>query len=291
MEPMLRRLIGEDIAIQIVQQEAIGHITADSGQLEQILLNLCLNSRDAMPDGGVLKIETATVQSDHPDVPVTGFDTDSLVMLCVTDTGQGMDDHTKEHIFEPFFTTKPEGKGTGLGLSTVYGIVKQSGATIAVESAVGRGTTFRIYFPRTDAELTPADESPIRLSGSESLLLVEDDRAVRELVDRILSKRGYKVTVAADGREALRAFVAAPDQIDMVVTDLIMPGMSGRELVQAISQIRPNLKALYVSGYTEDEIIRRGLHDPRVALLHKPFTADVLAEKVRSTLDAGRSSA
>ena len=291
MEPMLRRLIGEDIAIQIVQQESIGHITADSGQLEQILLNLCLNSRDAMPDGGVLKIETANVRPDSPDVPATGFDANSLVLLCVTDTGQGMDDHTKERIFEPFFTTKPEGKGTGLGLSTVYGIVRQSGATITVESAPGRGTTFRIYFPRTDAELTPSDESPVRLSGSERLLLVEDDRAVRELVERILRERGYKVTAAADGKEALRAFVAAPDQIDMVVTDLIMPGMSGRELVQAVSQIRPDLKALYVSGYTEDEIIRRGLHDPQIALLHKPFTADVLAEKVRLTLDARRSSA
>lgn len=291
MEPMLRRLIGEDILIQIVQAESLGHITADSGQLEQILLNLCLNSRDAMPDGGVLKIETSHLAPGSPDVPGTGFDSSNLVSLCVSDTGQGMDDHTKEHIFEPFFTTKPEGKGTGLGLSTVYGIVKQSGATISVESALGRGTSFRIYFPRTEAELTPIEPSPARHSGCETVLLVEDDRAVRDLVERILKERGYKVIATADGKEALHRLVEAPDQIDIVVTDLIMPGMSGRELIQAISQIRPDLKALYVSGYTEDEILRRGLHDPRVALLHKPFTADVLANKVRSILDARLPSA
>ena len=286
MEPMLRRLIGEDISVQIVQDASIAHITADSGQLEQIVLNLCLNARDAMPDGGVLRIETATVRADNPDVPGTGLDANDLVALCVSDTGQGMDDRIKEHIFEPFFTTKPEGKGTGLGLSTVYGIVKQSGATITVESALGRGTTFRIYFPRTDADLTPVEARPARQNGSERLLLVEDDRGVRDLVERILKERGYQVIAAGDGKEALRAFAAAPDKIDMVVTDLIMPGMSGRELVDAISQIRPGLKALYVSGYTEDEIIRRGLHDSRVELLHKPFTADVLADKVRSALDA-----
>ena len=290
MEPMLRRLIGEDISVQIVQEPSIGHITADPGQLEQILLNLCLNSRDAMPDGGVLRIETANVRSDNPDVAGISFDASNLVALCVTDTGQGMDDHTKEHIFEPFFTTKPEGKGTGLGLSTVYGIAKQSGATITVESAVGRGTTFRIYFPATEAELTAPDAAPTRHCGSERVLLVEDDAAVRELVERILKQRGYEVIATADGKEALRAFAAAPDKIDMVVTDLIMPGMNGRELVQAIYQIRPGLKALYVSGYTEDEIVRRGLDDPRVDLLHKPFTADVLASKVRSALDSDRLS-
>jgi PAS domain S-box-containing protein len=291
MEPMLRRLIGEDILIQIVEQEELAHITADSTQLEQILLNLCLNSRDAMPDGGVLKIETAHVRDDNPDVASTGFDARNLVQLCVSDTGEGMDDHTKEHLFEPFFTTKPEGKGTGLGLSTVYGIVKQSGATITVDSALGLGTTFRIYFPRTDAELSPPETRPIRHQGSERLLLVEDDRSVRELAERIFRECGYKVTATADGKEALRAFAAQPDQIDMVVTDLIMPGMSGRELVQALHQIRPGLKAVYMSGYTEDEIVRRGLHDPSVALLHKPFTADVLVDKVRSVLDARPSSA
>jgi CheY-like chemotaxis protein len=291
MEPMLRRLIGEDILIQIVEQEELAHITADSTQLEQILLNLCLNSRDAMPDGGVLKIETAHVRDDNPDVASTGFDARNLVQLCVSDTGEGMDDHTKEHLFEPFFTTKPEGKGTGLGLSTVYGIVKQSGATITVDSALGLGTTFRIYFPRTDAELSPPETRPIRHQGSERLLLVEDDRSVRELAERIFRECGYKVTATADGKEALRAFAAQPDQVDMVVTDLIMPGMSGRELVQALHQIRPGLKAVYMSGYTEDEIVRRGLHDPSVALLHKPFTADVLVDKVRSVLDARPSSA
>ncbi|HJP85809.1 MAG TPA: PAS domain S-box protein [Gemmatimonadaceae bacterium] len=291
MEPMLRRLIGEDISVQIIPDDSIGHIMADSGQLEQVLLNLSLNSRDAMPDGGVLRIETSSVRPDNPDIVGTRLDPSNLVALSVSDTGEGMDEHTREHIFEPFFTTKPEGKGTGLGLSTVYGIVKQSGATITVDSEPGRGTTFRIYFPRTEAELAPGEVVPTRRSGSERLLIVEDDRAVRQLVERILKERGYRVIAAADGREALHAFVAAPDQIDMVLTDLIMPGMSGRELIQAISQIRPDLKALYMSGYTEDEIIRRGLHDPRADLLHKPFTADMLADKVRSTLDARPSSA
>jgi two-component system cell cycle sensor histidine kinase/response regulator CckA len=290
MEPMLRRLIGEDILVQIVPQEELGRITADSGQLEQILLNLALNSRDAMPEGGVLQIETANV-SPAESGPQSGGSGDApLVMLRVSDTGQGMDEYTREHLFEPFFTTKPEGKGTGLGLSTVYGIVKQSGATITVDTAPGRGTSFRIYFPRTDAELSATEPRPLRQEGSERLLLVEDDRSVRELAERMFRDRGYKVLATAEGKEALRAFAAAPDQIDLVITDLIMPGMSGRELAQALHQIRPDLKTLYVSGYTEDELIRRGLHDPSTAFLHKPFTADVLVDKVRSLLDAPRSS-
>ena len=286
-EKMLRRLIGEDIHVQFVQQEGLGRITADSGQLEQVLLNLCLNSRDAMPDGGVLKIETANMTSVGGVRRSPTADDADLVMLCVSDTGQGMDQNTQQHLFEPFFTTKAEGKGTGLGLSTVYGIVKQSGATIAVDTGIGKGTTFRIYFPRTDAELSEGEASPVMKGGSERLLLVEDDKSVRELAARIFKERGYRVTVTADATEALRAFAAAPDQIDVVVTDLIMPGMSGRELVQAVHQIRPGLKALYISGYTEDEIIRRGLHDPGVAFLQKPFTADVLVHAVRSLLDDG----
>ncbi|HET6760481.1 MAG TPA: response regulator, partial [Gemmatimonadaceae bacterium] len=290
MEPMLRRLIGEDILIQIVQEEDLGHIVADSGQLEQILLNLSLNSRDAMPDGGVLRIKTANVSAAAAGLS-TAIDASELVMLYVSDTGQGMDDHTRDRIFEPFFTTKPEGKGTGLGLSTVYGIVKQSGATITVDTALGRGTAFRIYFPRTRAELSAPQAAPVRQQGSERLLLVEDDRSVRELAERIFRDRGYRVKATADGSEALRVFAAAPHEIDMVVTDLIMPGMSGRELVQALHQIRPDLKALYVSGYTEDEIIRRGLHDPSVAFLQKPFTADELVEKLQSLLEVSPPSA
>jgi PAS domain S-box-containing protein len=286
MERMLRRLIGEDILVQVVQPESLGHITADSGQLEQVLLNLCLNSRDAMPEGGVLTIETANVSSADAGIPARNVEVSTFVLLCVSDTGEGMDDQIRDHIFEPFFTTKPAGKGTGLGLSTVYGIVKQSGATITVDSALGRGTSFRVYFPRTGAELSAPQIRPLRHEGSERLLLVEDDRSVRELAGRIFRERGYKVTVTADGKEALRAFAEAPHEVDIVVTDLIMPGMNGRELVQALHQIRPELKALYVSGYTEDEIIRRGLHDPTTAFLQKPFTADELINKVRSLLDA-----
>lgn len=284
-DKMLRRLIGEDIHVQFVQQEGLGRITADSGQLEQILLNLCLNSRDAMPEGGILKIETANMVSSGGLRRTVNPEEADLVLLCVSDTGEGMDENTREHLFEPFFTTKPEGKGTGLGLSTVYGIVQQSGATINVDTAPGQGTTFRIYFPRTDAELTDVEAGPVAQHGNERLLLVEDDKSVRELAGRIFRERGYRVTVAADAAEALRAFAAAPDQIDLVVTDLIMPGMSGRELVQALHRIRPNLRALYVSGYTEDEIVRRGLEDPGVAFLQKPFTADVLVSRVRSLLD------
>ena len=285
MEPMLRRLIGEDIVVHIVQDEHLGHITADSGQLEQVVLNLCINARDAMPDGGALSIKTTNVTSSElgldPDSQSTG-----LVMLFVSDTGHGMDEKTRTHIFEPFFTTKPEGKGTGLGLSTVYGIVKQSGAAITVDSGVGRGTSFRILFPRTNAELSARQSPPRSRAGTETLLLVEDERSVRELAERILSDRGYTVTSCSDGKEALRAFARGPDHIDIVVTDLIMPGMSGRELVHALRQIRPNVAALYVSGYTEDEILRRGLHDPSVTFLQKPFTADELTNKVRAVLDA-----
>ncbi len=284
-EKMLLRLIGEDIHVQFVQQDGLGRITADSGQLEQVLLNLCLNSRDAMPDGGVLKIETANMVSSGGIRRASNAEEAELVLLCVSDTGEGMDDNTRDHLFEPFFTTKPEGKGTGLGLSTVYGIVQQSGATINVDTAPGQGTTFRIYFPKTDADLSGVEAGPVAQHGTERLLLVEDDKSVRELAGRIFRKRGYKVSVAADATEALRAFAAAPDQIDVVVTDLIMPGMSGRELVQALHQIRPGLKALYISGYTEDEIVRRGLHDPAVAFLQKPFTADLLVSRVRALLD------
>ena len=290
MEPMLRRLIGEDIVVQIVLEEELGRITADRGQLEQVLLNLCVNARDAMPDGGALSIKTANVTSLDLGITTTAPSTD-LVMLFVSDTGHGMDEETRTHIFEPFFTTKPEGKGTGLGLSTVYGIVKQSGAAITVDSGVGRGTSFRILFPRTDAELSAPQLFPRSREGTETLLLVEDDRSVRELADRILSDRGYRVTPCSDGKEALRAFSSEPELIDIVVTDLIMPGMSGRELVQALRQIRPGVAALYVSGYTQDEIIRRGLHDPSVTFLQKPFTADELTNKVRAVLDARRSSA
>lgn len=284
-ERMLKRLIGEDILVQMVLNDGLGHINADSGQLEQVLLNLCLNARDAMPNGGVLRIKTANVRAAESGVQAK-IEGQDLVMLCVSDTGDGMDEHTREHLFEPFFTTKPEGKGTGLGLSTVYGIIQQSGAAVTVHTAPGQGTTFRIYFPRTEAALSAPSTAPTRKEGSERLLLVEDDRAVRELAGRIFRDRGYQVTVTAGAGEALRAFAAAPDAIDMVVTDLVMPGMNGRELVQALHQIRPGLKALFISGYTEDEIVRRGLHDAGIAFLHKPFTADVLVDNVRSLLDA-----
>lgn len=287
-EPMLRRLIGEDVRIHTISQEGLGHILADSGQIEQVLLNLALNSRDAMPSGGLLTIETANAGLQHGDGGATRGPVGDFVMLRIADTGEGMDARTKAHLFEPFFTTKPMGKGTGLGLSTVYGIVKQSGATIEVESSRGHGTTFRIYFPRTHAQVARhADQEQPELcsGGTERILLVEDDDSVRRLAERLLAGKGYRVTIAHRGAAALEIFEGAPDEIDLVVTDLVMPGMSGRELVERLHESRPRLRVLYMSGYTDDEIIRRGLHDPNVSFLQKPFTGSELVAKVRRVLD------
>ena len=285
--PMLTTLIGEDITIKTEGAADLGNITADSGQLEQVLLNLAVNARDAMPGGGVLTIRTENMSGDSlAEVPdLDGVD---YVALTVADTGQGMDAHTREHLFEPFFTTKPTGKGTGLGLSTVYGILKQSGASIFVESEPGKGTSFKIYFPRTYAPVTPRadhDKAVPCKGGSETILLVEDDQAVGELAARTLKSRGYHVEVATDGGSALRIFNADRSGIDLVVTDLVMPGMTGRELMERLHLIRPALRVLYMSGYTSDEILRRGLQDSSVWFLQKPFKPDDLAAKVRQVLD------
>ena len=285
--PMLRRLIGEDVQIEMIRHESLGNIVADSGQIEQILLNLALNSRDAMPNGGLLTIETANAgprQGNAWGMPTAG----EFVMLRLTDTGEGMDAHTKAHLFEPYFTTKAKGKGTGLGLSTVYGIVKQSGATIEVDSTPGEGTTFWIYFPRAAAPMTANPDQALAdagAGGSERILLVEDDTGVRRLAERMLVAKGYRVTIARSGAAALGIFEEAPEETDIVVTDLVMPGMSGRELVERLYATRPRLRVLYMSGYTDDEIIRRGLHDPTVSFLQKPFTGAQLVAKVRQVLD------
>jgi PAS domain S-box-containing protein len=290
VEPMLRRLIGEDIQIRIVAGERLGNVTADPGQLQQILMNLALNARDAMPNGGTIMLQTANqtirggTTAGSTQVPQGEY-----VVLQVSDTGTGMDLSTQGRIFEPFFTTKGQGKGTGLGLSTVYGIVKQSGAAISVVSAPGAGATFSVYFPRTDgyalAQATEKDvESP--LSGSETILLVEDDRAVRNLVERVLNSRGYLVLSAGHGGDALRLAQTRNGDIDLVLTDIVMPTMSGRELVEALRSTRPEVRVLYMSGYTDDEIVRRGLHDPNMSFIQKPFTAENLAVQVRKVLDA-----
>ncbi|MGI8401319.1 MAG: ATP-binding protein [Gemmatimonadaceae bacterium] len=289
VEPMLRRLIGEDIQIRIEHGADLGSVTADPGQLQQILMNLAVNARDAMPSGGVLTFRTANETVRNRPAPIPALLEDGeYVVLTVSDTGLGMEQSTQARIFEPFFTTKTQGKGTGLGLSTVYGIVKQSGAAISVTSAPNAGTTFQVRFPRTDgfALAQPAERDPqSALSGTETILLVEDDSSVRDLVERVLRSRGYHVLAAQHGGDALQLASHTLRVVDLVLTDVVMPSMSGRELVEALRAGRPALRVLYMSGYTDDEIIRRGLHDPSISFIQKPFTAANLAMQVRKSLD------
>lgn len=286
VDKMLRRLIGEDIDLVTIARPDLGHVKADPGQIEQILLNLAVNSRDAMPRGGKLTIETANIDLDetyassHADV-VPG----QYVMLAVSDTGHGLDAETQSHIFEPFFTTKEQ--GTGLGLSTVFGIVKQSGGHIWVYSEPGHGAAFKIYFPRVDE---PADSAAAQteavesLYGSETIMVVEDDEAVRNFSQLALEKYGYTVLAAERGTQALEAFGPLAAAIDLVMTDVVMAGMSGPELVVRLQELHPDVKVLYVSGYTEEATIHHGLLTDGIAFLQKPFTADALARKVRQLL-------
>jgi two-component system cell cycle sensor histidine kinase/response regulator CckA len=290
LEPLLRRLIGEDIKIHIEHGDDLGSVAADPGQLQQILMNLALNARDAMPNGGVLTFrtgnQTVTALSPQGVAPVRPGE---YVCLEVSDTGLGMDNATQTRIFEPFFTTKGQGKGTGLGLSTVYGIVKQSGAGISVTSAPDSGTTFRVSFPRVEgyALAQPAErDAASPLSGTETILVVEDETSVRKLVERVLRSRGYHVLSAEHGTHALQLAADPERGVDLVLTDIVMPAMSGRELVEALQTKRPLLRVLYMSGYTDDEIMRRGLHDSNTAFIQKPFTAETLAVQVRRVLDA-----
>jgi two-component system cell cycle sensor histidine kinase/response regulator CckA len=290
VEPMLRRLIGEDLQIRIIAGERLGNVTADPGQLQQILVNLALNARDAMPSGGTITLQTAnqTIRGGGTVGSSTHIEPGEYVVLQVSDTGTGMDESTQRRIFEPFFTTKGQGRGTGLGLSTVYGIVKQSGAAISVVSAPGAGATFSVYFPRTDGfALAQSAEKDFAspLSGTETILLVEDEPAVRDLVERVLNSRGYQVLSAGHGGDALQLAQGRKGEIDLVLTDIVMPAMSGRELVDAIRSTRPGVRVLYMSGYTDDEIVRRGLHDPNMSFIQKPFTAENLALQVRKILD------
>jgi signal transduction histidine kinase/ActR/RegA family two-component response regulator len=289
-EPMLRRLIGEDIRIEIEHGYELGSVSADPGQLQQILMNLALNARDAMPSGGVIRFRTANeIAGSGAGSPAMQIAPGDYVVLEVSDTGLGMDTATQARIFEPFFTTKGQGKGTGLGLSTVYGIVKQSGGGISVASTPDAGTVFRVYFPRTAGyALAEAAEGQhdATLSGTETILLVEDDTSVRRLVERVLKSRGYDVLAAEDGGDALKLASDVQLAVDLVLTDIVMPQMSGRELVEALQTGRPALRVLYMSGYTDDEIVRRGLKHPGLSFIQKPFTADNLAMQVRKVLDA-----
>ena len=292
VEPMLRRLIGEDITIAS-NSEARGYVVADPGQLEQILVNLIVNARDAMPQGGRITIETRNVElDDHYTSEHAPVVPGRYVMLAVGDTGIGMSSDTKEHAFDPFFTTKEAGKGTGLGLATVYGIVKQSGGYVWIYSEEGLGTTVKLYFPEVSAAaaFTTSEQRPAsseKRRGSETILLVEDEDAVRGLASRILEKQGYRVIAAQHGREAMDIASKEEGHIHLVLTDVVMPGMNGRGLVERLSGIRPRIKSLYMSGYTDDDIIRRGFIEPSKSFLQKPFTSDALLLTVRKVLDGG----
>jgi PAS domain S-box-containing protein len=286
---MLQRLLGEDVALRTSLAPDLGNVRTDPGQIEQVIVNLAVNARDAMPNGGRLTIETANAElseqyaeAHQPVIP------GSYVMLAVSDTGIGIASEIRGHIFEPFFTTKEKGKGTGLGLSTVYGIVKQSGGYIWVYSEPAHGATFKVYLPRVDAPVDPgpqAGEPEPRLTGTETILLAEDDDLLRPLVRGILEKVGYRVLDAPNTGAALAVARATNDPIHLLVTDVVMPGESGRELARRLAEIRPDAKVLYISGYTDEAIVHHGMLDPGLHYLQKPFTPPVLARKVRSVLD------
>jgi two-component system cell cycle sensor histidine kinase/response regulator CckA len=288
MDRMLRRIIGEDIELRTILAPDLGLVEADAGQIEQVIMNLAVNARDAMPVGGKLTIETANAELDegysraHIAV-IPG----SYVMLSVSDTGVGMTKEVQGQIFEPFFTTKEIGKGTGLGLSTVYGIVKQSKGNIWVYSEPGKGTTFKIYLPRVERSIytkKKRDKKAGPVTGSETILIVEDDEMVRNFTARVLKGCGYRVLVAADGEEAVRVSGTHEGPIHLMLTDVVMPGMSGQELGERLGASRPGIKALYMSGYADNAIVHHGVLDPEKAFLPKPFTPDALGRKVREVL-------
>jgi CheY-like chemotaxis protein len=286
---MLRRLIGEDVEFVTKLAPEPAPVRADPGRLEQILMNLAVNARDAMPHGGRLSIETANVVLDDSSAREhVAVLPGPYVMLAVTDSGIGMDEQTRARIFEPFFTTKERGRGTGLGLATVYGIVRQSGGHIAVYSEPGCGATFKVYLPRAEdaagdgRPMGPTEAAP---TGSETVLLVEDEQAVRFLSRTLLERAGYRVLDASDPRQAAEVFHRQADRIDLLVTDVIMPGSNGPALFARLSAEQPSLKVLYMSGYPDDAIMQQGGLAADVVFLQKPFTADGLMCKVREALD------
>jgi PAS domain S-box-containing protein len=285
---MLKRLIGEDIELRTVLASAPQWVKADRGQLDQVVMNLVVNGRDAMPGGGRLDIETFTVAIDERVNGQFGeTPPGEYVMLAVRDTGKGMDDETKAHLFEPFYTTKARGKGTGLGLATVHGIVRQSGGHILVESAPGRGASFKILLPQADstAEESSLEQAPRgAAAGGETILLVEDDDQVRDVARQMLEMNGY-VVLQSDAEDAVEDCRHYSGTIHLLLSDLVMPKLNGRELAERLAVVRPEMKVLFMSGYTDNVILDRGIHTRGVALLDKPFTFETLQEKVRSVLD------
>jgi PAS domain S-box-containing protein len=273
LESLLSRLLGESVELATSVEPGC-HVRADRGQLEQVITNLALNARDAMPSGGVVELGVRAV--------------DGQVELCVSDSGVGMDPETIAHAFEPFFTTKDAGKGTGLGLATVYGIVTQSGGTITIASEPGQGATFRALFPQTSEDATAPierEDRPDERTGTEGVLLAEDEETIRRLVAEVLSRSGYKVFAASNGDEALRLLEEHGDEIDLLLTDVVMPGMSGPDLARAAVRLRPSLRVLFTSGYTSEP--DEAFDDPDVEFIGKPFSPQALVAKVRGVLDAG----
>jgi two-component system cell cycle sensor histidine kinase/response regulator CckA len=290
IEKMLRRLLGEDVQLEVVLAEKIGTVLADPGQFEQVLMNLAVNARDAMPRGGSLTIATSNVEvAESPSRGSADVKPGRYVACTVTDTGSGMDEATLARAFEPFFTTKGLGKGTGLGLSTVYGIIKQSDGDVKVKSEIGRGTAITVYLPRRDAALSVSTPSPAprASNGHETVLVVEDEEELRALIERILRNAGYTVLVAETGTDALALFEASHGQIDLLLTDVVMPQMSGREIAERLAAAKPTLKVLYMSGYTDEIIDRHGVLEDGMRLIGKPFTAADMSRKVRMVLDEG----
>ncbi len=288
-DKMLRRLIGEDVQLQLRLAADIGNVKADPGQVEQAIVNLAVNGRDAMPNGGALTIETANVRLDENYLRTNmGMSPGEFVMLSVSDTGHGMDAETRRRVFDPFFTTKDRGRGTGLGLATVYGIVQQANGDIWVYSEPGRGSTFKLYFPRVSEPLTESHEPGAAQThtaeSAQTILLVEDEKAVRELTLTMLRQLGYAVLTAESGDNALRISQAHTSEIALLVTDVVMPGMSGRQLADALMLARPGLRVLFLSGYTENTVVHHGVLGAGVDFLPKPFSREVLGKKLREIL-------
>jgi signal transduction histidine kinase/CheY-like chemotaxis protein len=295
LEQMLGRVLGSSVQLTTHLDLSLGMVNADPGQVEQVLMNLALNARDAMPDGGRLRIETSNATLDSAYMKQhAAAEPGDYVMIAVRDTGTGMDRATQARIFEPFFTTKENGKGTGLGLAMVYGIVKQSGGYIWVYSEPGQGTTFKVYLPRVDQSIRPIARDTARiedLRGTERILLVEDEAPVREVSARLLARAGYRVVDKPDGQSAIESFETNPGGYDILITDMVMPGMGGRELARRVRSLNADLPIVFMSGYTDDEDLRRSLLDNRTMFIEKPFTPELLLNKLREALTSSKKVA